>query len=105
MPERSDVLVTNTTPLISLAAATGSLEILRFLYRHVVVPHEVAEEVRAGARPRHLAQRPRGAIRADALMQAQRQTALFITSTPFGPCEAAGEEIAPLLIATTAGIH
>lgn len=50
MPERSDVLVTNTTPLISLAAATGSLEILRFLYRHVVVPHEVAEEVRAGGR-------------------------------------------------------
>lgn len=50
MPERSDVLVTNTTPLISLAAATGSLEILHFLYRQVVVPHEVAEEVRAGGR-------------------------------------------------------
>jgi hypothetical protein len=27
MPERGQVLVTNTTPLISLAAATGSLEV------------------------------------------------------------------------------
>lgn len=50
MPERGDVLVTNTTPLISLAAATGSLKILRFLYRQVLVPYEVAEEVRAGGR-------------------------------------------------------
>lgn len=50
MPDRGDVLVTNTTPLISLAAATGSLEILRFLYRQVVVPYEVAEEVRVGGR-------------------------------------------------------
>ena len=50
MPERSQVLVSNTTPLISLVAATGSLEVLRFLYRRVVVPLEVAEEVRAGGR-------------------------------------------------------
>lgn len=48
MPERGQVLVTNTTPLIALAAATGDLEVLRFLYRRVVVPLEVAEEVRAG---------------------------------------------------------
>ncbi len=48
MPERNEVLVTNTTPLISLAAATGSLDVLRFLYRRVVVPYEVAQEVRAG---------------------------------------------------------
>jgi predicted nucleic acid-binding protein len=48
MPERGQVLVTNTTPLISLAAATGNLEVLRFLYRRVVVPLEVADEVRAG---------------------------------------------------------
>lgn len=48
MPERDLVLVTNTTPLISLAAATGSLEALRLLYRRVVVTLEVADEVRAG---------------------------------------------------------
>ena len=48
MPERELVLVTNTTPLISLAAATGSLEALRLLYRRVVVPLEVADEVKAG---------------------------------------------------------
>ena len=48
MPERSEVLVTNTTPLISLAAAMGNLDVLRFLYRRVVVPYEVAQEVRAG---------------------------------------------------------
>jgi predicted nucleic acid-binding protein len=48
MPERTQVLVTNTTPLISLAVATGGLEVLRLLYRRVVVPLEVAEEVRAG---------------------------------------------------------
>lgn len=50
MPERNQVLVSNTTPLISLVAATGSLEVLRFLYRRVVIPYEVAEEVRAGGR-------------------------------------------------------
>jgi len=48
MLERDKVLVTNTTPLLALAAATGSLDVLRFLYRQVVVPLEVAEEVRAG---------------------------------------------------------
>lgn len=48
MPERGQVLVTNTTPLIALTAATGDLEILKFLYARVVVPLEVADEVRAG---------------------------------------------------------
>lgn len=48
MPERGRVLVTNTTPLIALTAATGSLAILKFLYARVVVPLEVADEVRAG---------------------------------------------------------
>ena len=48
MPERSQVLVTNTTPLIALTAATGSLDVLKFLYPRVVVPLEVANEVRAG---------------------------------------------------------
>jgi predicted nucleic acid-binding protein len=48
MPERGQVLVTNTTPLIAIAAATGNLDVLKFLYSRVVVPLEVAEEVRAG---------------------------------------------------------
>jgi predicted nucleic acid-binding protein len=41
-------LVTNTTPLIALTAATGGLDVLRFLYERVVVPLEVAEEIRVG---------------------------------------------------------
>ncbi|MDZ7891861.1 MAG: DUF3368 domain-containing protein [Rhodoferax sp.] len=48
MRERSPVLVTNTTPLIALAAATGSLDVLKTLYARVIVPLEVATEIRAG---------------------------------------------------------
>jgi len=48
MPERDQVLVTNTTPLIAITAATGNLDALKFLYSRVVVPLEVADEVRAG---------------------------------------------------------
>lgn len=40
-------LVTNTTPLIALAAATGSLDILRHLYDRVIVPLEVQFELNA----------------------------------------------------------
>jgi predicted nucleic acid-binding protein len=47
-PERSAVLVSNTTPLIALTAALGSLDILKFMYARVVVPFEVAQEIRAG---------------------------------------------------------
>ncbi len=50
MPERAKILVTNTTPLIALTAATGNLEVLRFLYQRIIVPMEVAEEVRAGGK-------------------------------------------------------
>lgn len=50
MREPKPVLVTNTTPLISLVAATGNLDILKFLYARVVVPLEVAEEVRVGGK-------------------------------------------------------
>lgn len=50
MREHRPVLVTNTTPLIALVAATGSLEILRSLYTRVVVPQEVAMEIRAGGK-------------------------------------------------------
>ncbi|MDD5472015.1 MAG: hypothetical protein PHP05_08890 [Sideroxydans sp.] len=48
MRDAPQVLVTNTTPLLALTAATGSLDVLRFLYRRVVVPYEVAQEVRVG---------------------------------------------------------
>lgn len=48
MPEQARVVVTNTTPLIALTAATGNLEILRTLYTKVIVPYEVAEEIKAG---------------------------------------------------------
>jgi predicted nucleic acid-binding protein len=48
MRDGDRTIVTNTTPLIALTAATGSLDVLRFLYDRVVVPREVADEVRAG---------------------------------------------------------
>ncbi len=50
MPDQTKVLVTNTTPLIALTAATGSLEILRAMYTKVVVPFEVAQEIKAGGK-------------------------------------------------------
>ena len=50
MPDSSQAIVTNTTPLIALTAATGNLEALRFLYSRVVVPFEVAQEIRVGGR-------------------------------------------------------
>ena len=40
-------IVTNTTPLIAISAAMGSLDVLRFLYNRVVVPLEVQTELRA----------------------------------------------------------
>ena len=48
MPDQNRVVVTNTTPLIALSAATGNLDILRTLYTRVIVPYEVAEEIKAG---------------------------------------------------------
>lgn len=50
MPEQARVVVTNTTPLIALTAATGSLEILRALYTRILVPYEVAEEITLGGK-------------------------------------------------------
>lgn len=44
------VVVCNTTPLIALTAALGSLDVLKLLYSRVIVPLEVAQEVRAGGR-------------------------------------------------------
>lgn len=50
MPNQAKAVVTNTTPLIALAAATGNLEILRAVYARVVVPYEVAQEIKAGGK-------------------------------------------------------
>ena len=48
MHETAKTIVTNTTPLIALTAATGNLDILQHLYAQVVVPYEVASEIRSG---------------------------------------------------------
>ena len=47
MPEEKE-LVINTTPIISLIAATGSLDMLPLLYSRVWVPFEVCREIHAG---------------------------------------------------------
>ncbi len=49
MPDGRSI-VTNTTPLIALAAATGSLDILQVLYKRVIVPLEVQEELLAAGK-------------------------------------------------------
>lgn len=43
-------LVINTTPLISLLAGLGNLEVLPFLYSKVHVPFEVCQEILIGGR-------------------------------------------------------
>lgn len=50
MLDQAKVVITNTTPLIALTAATGSLDVLRAVYSRVIVPYEVAEEIRAGGK-------------------------------------------------------
>ena len=45
---KSQVIVINTSPLISLVAALGNLEILDSLYEEVVVPFAVCEEILKG---------------------------------------------------------
>lgn len=47
MPETKE-LVINTTPILVLIAAAGSLDMLSLLYRRVWVPLEVCREIRAG---------------------------------------------------------
>jgi len=46
MRKNTDIVI-NTGPILALAAALGSLDILTNLYRHVIVPEEVANEVLA----------------------------------------------------------
>lgn len=46
-PDSRQAIVTNTTPLIALTAATGGLDILLTLYCRVLVPFEVEEELHA----------------------------------------------------------
>jgi predicted nucleic acid-binding protein len=50
MRDQAKVVITNTTPLIALTAATGSLDVLRAVYSRVIVPYEVSEEIRAGGK-------------------------------------------------------
>jgi predicted nucleic acid-binding protein len=40
-----DIIVINTGPIISIVAATGSLDILNRLYKEVYVPYEVCREI------------------------------------------------------------
>lgn len=47
MPEPKE-LVINTTPIISLIAATGALDMLPLLYSRVWVPFEVCQEIQVG---------------------------------------------------------
>ncbi len=50
MPDPIKTVVINTTPLIALSVAIGSLDILRVLYSRVIVTHEVQQEILSGGR-------------------------------------------------------
>ena len=47
MPEAKE-LVINTTPILALIAAVGSLDMLPLLYSRVWVPWEVCQEIQVG---------------------------------------------------------
>jgi len=47
MPDPKE-LVINTTPILALIAAVGSLDMLPLLYHRVWVPWEVCQEIQAG---------------------------------------------------------
>lgn len=55
MPERKRLII-NTTPLLSLIAATGGLGLLTHLYSEVHVPVEVEREILAGQGARKFGQ-------------------------------------------------
>ena len=44
MPEK-DQIVFNTGPILAIVAATGGLKVLKSLYKKVVVPKVVSEEL------------------------------------------------------------
>ena len=48
MPDNNKTIVTNTSPLIALVAAWGTLEPLKDLYATVKVPKEVSDEILLG---------------------------------------------------------
>ena len=50
MPDANQGVVINTTPLIALSVATGSIDILRALYSRVIVTQEVQQEILDGGR-------------------------------------------------------
>ncbi len=45
---KTERIVINTSPLITLVAALGDLTVLRSLYTEVLVPFEVCQEITAG---------------------------------------------------------
>jgi predicted nucleic acid-binding protein len=47
MPSINQIVI-NTSPLIALVAAMGDLKVLEFLYRDILVPFEVYEEILIG---------------------------------------------------------
>lgn len=47
MPEKKSVVI-DTGPILSIIAAFGSLEVLSKLYKKVLVPLEVCDEILAG---------------------------------------------------------
>ena len=47
MPESAEIVI-NTGPILALIAGMGDLSVLHFLYRRVVVPFEVCEEILDG---------------------------------------------------------
>ncbi len=47
MPETEE-LVINTGPLLALIAGIGTLSFLELMYKRVLVPFEVSEEIKAG---------------------------------------------------------
>ncbi len=47
MPDTKEIVI-NTTPILSLIAATGTLDMLPLLYSRVWVPWEVCREIHAG---------------------------------------------------------
>ncbi len=45
-----NTIVINTSPIIALVSALGDLKILSYLYKQVLVPYEVCQEILAGGK-------------------------------------------------------